>query len=162
MKKRMLADLQKEAQAGYLCLGLGLMGELGAREDVRKVLEQSSRRPDLLKQSAVALGLLGDKSAAELLRRKICDQEVQPNLASFSALATALGLIGDRTSLEPLQRLLDDTQRTDLARAFAGVAIGGIADRAPLPWHQKLSSDLNYRATVETLTDGQTGILDIL
>jgi hypothetical protein len=160
MQQRMLADLQKESQAGYLCLGLGLMGETGAKEDVRKAMNESARRPDLLKQAAVALGLLGDKSAAELLRRKLTED--QGNLATLSSLSAALGLIGDRTSLDPLQRILDDKARTDLARAFAAVAIGGIADRAMLPWHAKLAANLNYRAAVATLTDQQSGILDIL
>ena len=47
-------------------------------------------------------------------------------------------------------------------RAFAAVALGGIADKEDLPWNSKIGSNTNYRAAVETLTNRQTGVLDIL
>lgn len=50
----------------------------------------------------------------------------------------------------------------ELSRAFAAVALGGVADKEDLPWNSKLSCNINYRAAVETLTDKSAGILDIL
>jgi hypothetical protein len=49
-----------------------------------------------------------------------------------------------------------------LPRAFAAAAIGGIADPAPLPWNTPIGANMNYRASVETLTDQVAGVLDIL
>jgi HEAT repeat protein len=131
-----------------------------ALEPLRATVAQATRRPELLKQSAIALGLLGDKQATVALQQQLAED--QGNLATFAALSNALGLIGDRGSVQPLLRLLADERRLDLSRAFAAVALGGIADRAPMPWYAKVAANLNYRASVETLTNQQSGILDIL
>jgi hypothetical protein len=58
--------------------------------------------------------------------------------------------------------MLFDTQLGALSRAFAAVALGGIADKEPLPWNSRIAVNINYRASVETLTNQSTGILDIL
>jgi hypothetical protein len=160
MLERMSGDLQKQDQAGYLALGLALMDERTAVEPLHAVVSASTRRPELLKQAAVALGLLGDKAASRVLVARLAAE--QTNVATFAALSGALGLIGDRDSLPPLQQLLADPSRSDLTRAFAAVALGGVADRARLPWYAKIAANLNYRATVETLSNRQSGILDIL
>lgn len=160
MQECLLGDLQKEEQAGYLCLGLALMDDRTSVETLHKTIAQSARRPILLQQAAVALGLLGDKTAAETLRARLADEN--GNLATFAAFASALGRIGDRRSILPLQAMLFDESRSELTRAFAAVAIGGVADRAALPWYAKIAANINYRAAVETLTNQQSGILDIL
>ena len=49
-----------------------------------------------------------------------------------------------------------------LGRAFVAAALGGVGDKDPLPWHLPLSVDANYSSPVDTLTNGATGILDIL
>jgi hypothetical protein len=58
----------------------------------------------------------------------------------------------------------DREQSTDLARAFAAVALGMCGDKEILPWNAKLAADANYRANTSTLysPDTGTGILDIL
>ena len=58
--------------------------------------------------------------------------------------------------------LLLDTSISQLSRAFAAVALGGIADKELLPWNSKIAVNTNYRASVETLTNKTSGILDIL
>jgi hypothetical protein len=158
--ERALADVQKEKQAGYLVLAVGMLGDRAAVPELRRLLDNSARRPELLRQTATALGLLGDKGVADLLLAKLAEERT--NVATFSALAAALGLIGDCRSIAPLQKLLFDSTRSDLTRAFAAVSLGGIADRAKLPWHVRIAADLNYRAAVETLINSQSGILDIL
>lgn len=160
MARRMREDLQKWEQAGYLCLGLALMRDERSIEDIQQTMASSARRGSLFVQAAISLGLLGDKSAAEALHKKLEDED--RNLATLAAIAEALGHIGDRRSVEPLKRALFDESRGDLQRAFAAVALGAVADRARLPWHSKLSKDINYRAAVETLTNQSTGILDLL
>ena len=122
--------------------------------------KSTSRRPHVLQQAAVALGKLGDKSVTEVLQRLMTEGE--PSLAKMSAIASALGFIGDRRTINPLVSMLFNEDLTVLARAFAAVALGGVADKDMLPWNSALRSDLNYRATVETLTNGTNGIIDIL
>ena len=85
------------------------------------------------------------------------------NVARLSAVAVALGHIGDRRSIDPLIRLLDDDRNlTSLAQAFVAAALGGIGDKDDLPWNSVLATDINYRARVDTMTNGRSGILDIL
>lgn len=160
MQKRIASEMQKAEQSGYLCLGLALMRHQGSREMIHETMAASTRRTTLFVQAAVALGLLGDKTAAEELHKRLGDEDT--NLATLSAIAEALGQIGDRRSIAPLKGALFDEDRGALHRAFAAVSLGAVADRAMLPWHSKLSKNINYRAAVETLTNQQSGILDIL
>ena len=113
----------------------------------------------LLEKAAVALGRLGDWNVAEILREQLTVGE--PNVAQMGAVAAALGRIGDRRSIEPLLELLLDEDKQPLARAFAAVALGGMADKELEPWNAKFGRGINYRASVETLTNEAAGILDI-
>lgn len=160
MRRRMKDNVAKEEMAGYLCIGLALMNDVKSVEDIREVVKQSVRRFDLLQQAAIALGKLGDKRVAEDLQALMTEGE--PNLAKLSSIASALGFIGDSRTIAPLKKMLFDDKLQELSRAFAAVALGGVADKEPLPWNSKFGSNTNYRAAVETLTNKQTGILDIL
>ncbi len=160
MRKLMKDNVAKEDQAGYLAIGLALMNDTSSKEDIREVMKQATRRTELLQQAAIAMGKLGDKQVADDLQKLMTDGE--PNLAKLSAIASALGFIGDSRTIEPLKKLLFDSQLQELSRAFAAVALGGVADKESLPWNSKLGTNSNYRASVETLTNGSTGILDIL
>lgn len=160
MRERLLGELAKEQQAGYLAIGLALMSDRGSIESLRTALGASTRRPVVLMQAAMALGLLGDKSAArDLLEHLGNDGQ---NLATFAALASAIGRIGDRSSVGPLLDVLADRGRADLPRAFAAAALGGVVDARDVPWSFRISEGINYRAAVETLTDRSAGVLDIL
>ena len=126
----------------------------------RDLVQRSTRRPELLRQAAVALGRLGDQNVATELIALL--EQDDANLARLSALATALSFVGDRRTVASLGELLGGEDKANLARAFAAVALGGIGAREPLPWNSKIATNLNYRAAVETLTNQSTGILDIL
>ncbi|MBL8748300.1 MAG: HEAT repeat domain-containing protein [Planctomycetes bacterium] len=160
MRDLMLSSIAKETMCGYLCIGLALMNDTRSTESIRGLLPQSVRRYDLLPQAAIALGKLGDKTVAEELQKLMTDGE--PNLAKLSAIASALGFIGDSRTISPLKKMLFDEKLGFLSRAFAAVALGGIADKESLPWNSKIGTNINYRASVETLTNQNTGILDIL
>ena len=80
----------------------------------------------------------------------------------MSAVASGLGQLGDKRCVEPLVQMLQNKSLTPLTRAFAAVALGGVCDPEPMPWNARYAATLNYRAAVETLTDGSAGILDIL
>ncbi|MEM7308865.1 MAG: hypothetical protein AAF682_19440 [Planctomycetota bacterium] len=154
-------DRIKEDEArGYLTVALGLMNAREAIEPIQKIISESKYRPDLLKQAAIALGLLGDK---ELVPELIDMLENAKGLATQAALASALGSIGDSRSIDPLVTMLESKDLTDSARGFAAVALGIVADKEPLPWNSKIAIDLNYRASTPTLNDQNgTGILNIL
>lgn len=160
MRSRMLKNLAKEEMAGYLAVGLALMDDKGSIEDIKNVVNNATRRFQLLQQAAIALGKLGDKTVATQLMKLLTDGE--PNLAKLSSISSAIGFIGDKRSIKPLKKLLFDDQLANLSRAFAAVALGGIADKEMVPWNTKIGINMNYRASVETLTNSQTGILDIL
>ncbi|MEC7584535.1 MAG: HEAT repeat domain-containing protein [Planctomycetota bacterium] len=160
LRQMLVKSRSKDELAGYICIGLALMNDRRSIEDIRDIVQKSVRRPDLLKQAAIALGKLGDKSVADELQALLAEGDT--NLAKLSAVASALGFIGDRRTIAPLKRMLQDDQLTDLSRAFAAVALGGVGDKEPLPWNSKIGQNMNYRASVETLTDRTAGILDIL
>lgn len=154
-----------DACRGYVALGLGLLEESGAVETLSAAAKVSARRPDLLRETATALGLLGDKRVVKLLTDVLAAKE-HATLAVQAAVASALGAVGDRTSVDPLVKLLRDEKKelTAGSRAFAAVALGMVADKETLPWNFKLSRDLNYLANSETLMDpvGMTGVLNLL
>ncbi|MGE3174087.1 MAG: HEAT repeat domain-containing protein [Planctomycetota bacterium] len=160
MRSLLIKSKSKSDLAGYLCIGLALMDDKRSIEDIRDIVQKSVRRPELLQQAAVALGKLGDKTVADELQKLLSDGDT--NLAKLSAVASALGFIGDRRTIDPLKRMLADESLTELSRAFAAVALGGVGDKEKLPWNSKIGVNMNYRASVETLTDKTSGILDIL
>lgn len=151
--------LGNDEEAGYACVGLGMLQDSLVRPNLMTLLDKSSRRPELLQQVAVALGKLGDKAAAERLQASLAGGT--QTLARLAALASALGAIGDRRSIAPLCSMLGDKALTPLTRAFAAVALGSVCDKQVLPWNSPFAAQANYRAAVETLTDGGCGILDI-
>ena len=108
----------------------------------------------------IADGLVG-KDQARLLGEASGDGHTLP-LPAAETVDPALGQIGDRRCLDGLRKLAADAHATPLARAFAVVALGSVCDKDPLPWNAAYASNVNYRAATETLTDGQSGILDLL
>ncbi len=147
---------------GHVAVALGLVGDRASIQRIQEIVAKSKYRPDLLRNTALALGLLGDKALVPQLVDMLRNAT---GLAARAAIASALGLIGDRRSIEPLLAMLSDREHcTDLARAFAAVALGMCCDKELLPWNAKLAADSNYRASTATLysPDTGTGILDIL
>lgn len=156
-----LSSVREEDARGYVALGLGLMNARNALEPIQAIVAEARFRPGLLKQSAIALGLLGDKNAVGVLAEQLADAK---GLATQASLSMALGFIGDRRSVEPLVAMLRSKEVTERARGFAAAALGIVADQAPLPWNATLSCDQNYLAATPTLTHAGsgTGILDLL
>ena len=124
-------------------------------------MTDSKYRPELLKQAAVALGLLGDKEVVPILAKMLTRAD---SLASQAAIAAALGFIGDARSIDPLVEMLENDALTATARGFAAAALGIVGDEGMLPWNAGISEDLNYRAAPTTLNANSlgTGILNIL
>ncbi len=145
--------------AGYLCIGLGLLRDPAAVPTLQAILERSSRRPFLLQQCAVALGCLGDREANDRLVAMLRSSD---SVAVLAAVASAIGRIGDRRAIDALVQLTADRDMTKLGRAFVAAALGGVGDKDLLPWNVPLSVDVNYATDIDTLTNGSTGVLDIL
>lgn len=152
-----------DAFLGYACLSLGMIGAGEYKDFLAEMVANSVRKPDLLKQASIGLGLLRDKGVVDQLIGLIQpDDQRKPSLAVLSAAATAIGFIGDKSSVSPLVQTMTDRNMTPLARAFAAIALGAVADANQLPWNSIYSRDLNYRASVPTLTNQASGVLDIL
>lgn len=160
LRKALAANEHRDDVAGYVALALGLLRDPLAVNDVRTLLPAAARRPFLLMQCVRALGLIGDYTVSDVLCQQL--ETGDQSLVRLSAAASALGQIGDRRSIDPLLRMLANDKLSDLTRAFAAVALGTLCDKDPLPWNTAFATHTNYRAATETLTNGQSGILDIL
>ena len=158
LKKKLLA-LNDDDARGYLSLGLGLMDARATLDTIQKLVRDSKRRPHLLQQAAIGLGLLGDKTVVPVLIDMLSESS---SVGVQAACAGALGFIGDSRSVTPLVRLMEDTEKTELARGFAAVALGIVADKDALPWNTPIKVGMNYLSSVGTLTGEGAGILDIL
>ncbi len=148
---------------GNISVGLGLMQATSAIGRLSHMVQKSKFRPPLLRQAATGLGLLGDKTVVAGLVEMLGDAK---GLSAQASIASALGFIGDAGSVEPLTKMLlgeSAKQTSDVARGFAAVALGIVCDKEDFPWSMKLSTNVNYRANVSTLTNTMgDGILDIL
>lgn len=155
-----LLDTNVESLKGYLGVSLGLMNAPDVLEQIRAEIRKSKRRPEQLQQLSIAAGLLGDKDIVT----ELVDMMREASTTSvYAALAQALGFIGDQRSIAPLVELVKNKKDlTGEARAFAIVALGIVGDKEEFPWNTKVSENMNYRASVTTLTGGAVGILDIL
>jgi len=156
-----LENMSDDESRGYCAIGLGLMDDRQAIEQIQGVIRKSKYKPELLKQAAIGLGLLGDKSIVTDLITMLGEAT---GLSSQAAISSALGFIGDARSVDPLIAMLQDSGKTALARGFAAAALGIVADKEELPWNTKISVNINYKANTTTLTSPHTGngILDIL
>ena len=160
LRQTLVDEAKRDDVAGYVALALGLLQDARAIPDLRVLRKDSVRRSFVMMQSVRALGLLGDHTLTDQLNAELAAPGV--SLIRLSAIASALAQIGDRRSLPPLQKLLADADVAPLTRAFVAVALGGVCDKDPLPWNSIYASQVNYRASTETLTDGRAGILDLL
>jgi HEAT repeat protein len=155
-----LGSLREDEARGFTALALGMIQAREARADVRALVEGATHRPVLLRESALALGLLGDRGTTEFLVGRL---QTSRSLAAQAALAQALGRIGDRRAVDPLLALLADEEHAPLTRAFAAVALGLVTDADQLPWNTLYSVDVHYAGAPSTLYDRVGfGLLNIL
>lgn len=156
---RNLDEVRENEARGYTAIGLGLMNEKTAITPIQDIVKKSKYQADLLKSAAIALGLLGDKQIVP----DLCTMLTEANgLSSQAAISSALGFIGDSRSVDDLIKMMNNQEVSALARAFAAVALGIIADKEEFPWNSKIGVNSNYRANTPSLTDQKGGILDIL
>lgn len=160
MLRERLDSFQDSSARGYIALSLGLINAADAKAQIQTIVKDSKYKPELLRQAAIALGLLGDKTLVPDLLTMLKESKA---LAGQAAVATALGFIGDSRSIDPLVEMLKNKEITASARGMAAVALGIVADKEQFPWNSKISTNINYRANTSTLTSTEgTGLLDIL
>ncbi len=159
-----MEDNQSGEFLGYGSIAMGLLQARGERGFLLQIIDEKRRDEDLLKQAAIGLGLMKDKTVLAKLLEFMNPKEGRPTLSVLAATATAIGFIGDTNSVSPLIETLKNTKLTALGRAFAAVGLGMVADKETMPWNSRIGEDLNYRASVSTLVEKTVanGILDIL
>jgi len=128
---------------------LGILGMDGksAPESV-EVLEKMlvEGRPEAAGGAAMGLGLMGRRSAARLLLKRL-DRET--SAAAQGRLVLALAHLGSPSSVGPLLAVVEDERRAEVVRELAAVAVGMIVD--PRDQHRVFALDayFNYFATTE-------------
>lgn len=120
------------------------LGLIGGGEDspalLRAVLEKT-REPELQREVALALGLLGDRDALAILENLV--RHGGSTYVQGSA-AVAIGRIGGRESVDALIALLNDELEPDLGRAMAAVGLGLVLDRSEGKRMARIAGDLSW------------------
>lgn len=150
-----------EDLTGYLCTALALMEYRKAAPLIEEVMLDARLRPFIMGQAALALARLQQRDSIRALHRLLRTRSLWGTI-TLAATSSALGVLGDARSVEPLISMLEDRELPKLVRAFAAVALGLVADGRELPWNAWIAEGINYRALVETLSNGSSGVLDIL
>lgn len=156
---RALDDVRDPTARGHVATALGLVGDPRARPPLRTILSASRFQPELLRETAIALALLGDVDLESTLLEEL---RVARSTASQAGIARAIGFAGSVATIQPLVKMLRDTTTSAGARAFSAVALGMVCDRERMPWNSYLSIGVNYPSAPSTLSDGSAGLLDIL
>lgn len=145
----------------HAMIALGLMDAQDAAPTLRAIVANTTYKPGLVREAAVGLALLGDKSTGGLLVDRLKSSR---KLFEQLAVTWALGFVGDARVIPPLLEVLADQRENDTTRAYAAVALGSIGDKERFPWNSKLAQDVLWWQAPPTLFDpvGGKGILDIL
>jgi HEAT repeat protein len=168
-------------QRGALCISLGLLKDIQSAGVLQAILQDKGNEKKLRGTAALGLGLIGDRSAIEVVRNVLKEKEDRdlrvdaaiaagllrdnqaveslveilkdPKSSQFvlGSVATALGQIGDQRAIDPLTQILKDEKYPDLTRALACVALGQIGDKTEISVLSRLSKDVNYRAYYDAI-----------
>ncbi len=149
-----LRDAEDHTVRGHLALATGMVGCREAIEPLRRILRLETNVL-LRRNAALALGLLDDRTGTETLVAVL--RRSGGRLVHGSA-ALALGRTGDRRAIDPLIELLHAERAPSQSRAFAAVALGLLAEDAPVPRLARFSAANNYLIPVAAVRDA----MDIL
>jgi HEAT repeat protein len=157
----MLKKYQKsEFLGGYLCIGLALMDDMEAVPQIEGIIGDAHLRPTLLSQAALALARLQARDAQATLHGLL--RSDKRFTLTWASTAAALGHIGDADSVTPLVEMMQRRSTPKLLQAFAAASLGLIADDKEMPWNASIAMGINYQALTETMSNGASGVLDIL
>jgi HEAT repeat protein len=133
---------------GYLAIALGMVRYQPSMAYLFDVLDHGTNLPLLREQTAIGLGLMGNRQVAARLVRSF---EAGSTVYLQASAAQALGFIGDRNSVRPLVDLLADAKKPNLTRAFACVALGTIGEDAQIPVLAEVIVNLNFLASTRSI-----------
>ncbi len=109
-----------------------------------------ARTPELQAAAAVTLGLLGSVDSIPTLVKLLNDSGT---INVKGAVATALGRMGDRRAFDALRKIIENPSEQPLARAFAVVGLGILAQRNPWPPFSRIAIDGHYGLTNEAVDE---------
>jgi HEAT repeat protein len=136
---------------GSAAEGLGLMGSAHPEvvEELEKVLAQG-KKGDVLRDAAVALGMLGRRGAAGKLARIL---KTTDSTAIQGRIILSLGHLGHKDAIDPMLSLLKNEGEPTLVREFAAVALGMMGDRRAEDPLFSLDAWFNYYATTRATNE---------
>ena len=126
---------------GYAALALGILGEVGAKDIIRRELLDSRGKAEVQRSACWALGLLGDRSDIDLLIKMLKSEDKHQ---VRGAAAIAIGLIGDASAVNKLLKIAKRDRNTS-NRAFAIAALGCLIDKDAVPRLPQLFMNTHYR-----------------
>jgi len=136
---------------GAAAEGLGLMNTRDPEvvAELRRILKQG-KKGMLLKDAALALGLLGMRSAAADLARALSDTQ---SSVVQSRIIISLGHLGHSEAIDPMTAILKDKAQPTLVREFAAVALGLMGDRRMQDPLFELDAWFNFHATTRATNE---------
>lgn len=142
-------------------IALGMMNAKEAIAVLGRFVSSVTYRPGLVREAAIAMALLGEKSAGPALVSRLRRSN---KLFEQLAATWALGFVGDARAVPGLLEVLGNERENDTTRAYAAVALGMIGDKERFPWNSKIAADVLWWQAPPTLYDamGGKGILDLL
>jgi HEAT repeat protein len=156
-----LARADGAAQRACLTLALGLVGAKNAREPLRERIATAQKDTDEFRNAAVALRLLGERSAvASLIEATATIEDPKARAGAWSAV----GVAGDSSAATAMVAALDDPSQPDEVRGAVAAALGELCDTRARAWTDSISSFLHHDLVSSTLLsyagDG-TGLLEM-
>tara|TARA_R110002096_G_scaffold13786_6_gene48585 strand:+ start:470 stop:2380 length:1911 start_codon:yes stop_codon:yes gene_type:complete len=165
LRKLATKYISNEQLAGPLFLGLAMMEDTAS---IPLVLDGMQRidRSILFGQSALALSRFGrlDASARAVGTLQAMTRIHPMYLRELAAAAQAISHLRNPQDIKSLAAIVGDTKlaKRDIWQvAFAAAALGSVADRDPIGFGARIAHGMNYTARVQTISNGQNGILDI-
>jgi len=141
---------------GYACFALGIMGDTKSKAGILKVLKRESRRKDVLRSGAWAIGLLGDETDLPMLIEMLKIENKAMHQVRGAA-AIAIGLIGDGSAVDPLVEMATNDP-VGANRAFAIAALGCLIDKDPVPRMPQLFENIHYRKRCKVVEDAMQNL----
>jgi HEAT repeat protein len=134
---------------GYAAVSLGMMGHVDSASLLNARLAAESD-PRLRANLAVGLGLMHDPAAKAWLVKTL---RSDGSVFERGGAAMAMGVLRMNEAVPDLAAVYKDKKEQDLVRAFSVVALGLIADPAPVPKLARFAIDNNYSLSVDPLNE---------
>jgi HEAT repeat protein len=125
LMERLSRERLNAAVRGPAIQGLGLLGRTSPEIEKRLLSTLEDGSDEVVEDSALALGLLGGRSAARTLVVKLATTRSKPVQAH---MVVALSHLGGATAIEPLLELLEDKSKKHTMRESAATALGVLVD----------------------------------